>query len=171
MRMKHLSSLDFRMIIQRFLLSVKISCVQNIQDTPCQLARSTELFLQRHENRTDANRSTSKCSLAQFTHSNSLTSTATCLCKVPMYFDAQMETIQTMIKMTHGKPPENVIMIRIESTLVPDRIRASENLLPEIAKREDMVVTGDAAELIFDEKDDLLQEAGKHHRKCLLYSP
>lgn len=89
------------------------------------------------------------------TYPNSLTSTVTCLCKIPMYFDTQKETIQATIKMTPAKPPEDVTMIRIESTLAMDRIWVSENLLPEVKKREDMVVLGGAEELVFDEKDDL----------------
>lgn len=89
------------------------------------------------------------------TYPNSLTSTVTCLCKIPMYFDTQKETIQATIKMTPAKPPQDVTMIRIESTLAMDRIWVSENLLPEVEKREDMIVLGPAEELVFDEKDDL----------------
>ena len=51
------------------------------------------------------------------TYPNSLTSTVTCLCKIPMYFDTQKETIQATIKMTPAELPEEVTMIRIASTL------------------------------------------------------
>ena len=89
------------------------------------------------------------------TYPNSLTSTVTCLCKIPMYFDTQKETIQATIKMTPAKSPEEVTMIRIESTLAMDRIWVSENLLPFVRGREDMAVLGEAEALVFNENDDL----------------
>ena len=89
------------------------------------------------------------------TYPNSLTSTVTSLCKIPMYFDTQKETIQATIKMTPAKPPEEVTMIRIESTLAMERIWVSENLLPEVLQHEDMRVLGEAEPLVFNEADDL----------------
>ena len=89
------------------------------------------------------------------TYPNSLTSTVTCLCKIPMYFDTQKETIQATIKMTPDRTPEEITMIRIESTLAMERIWVSENLLSEVRKHDDMIVLGEAKELVFDENDDL----------------
>ena len=89
------------------------------------------------------------------TYPNSLTSTVTCLCKIPMYFDTQKETIQATIKMTPDRTPEEITMIRVESTLAMERIWVSENLLSEVRKHDDMVVLGEAKELVFDENDDL----------------
>ncbi|MBQ3865144.1 MAG: hypothetical protein II781_04830, partial [Clostridia bacterium] len=89
------------------------------------------------------------------TYPNSLTSTVTSLCKIPMYFDTQKETIQATIKMTPAKSPEEITMIRIESTLAMDVIQVSENLLPEVRKRDDMEILGEPEELVFDGNDDL----------------
>ena len=89
------------------------------------------------------------------TYPNSLTSTVTSLCKIPMYFDTQKETIQATIKMTPAKTPEEITMIRIASTLAMDTIWVSENLLPEIRKHTDMEILGEPQELVFDENGDL----------------
>ena len=90
------------------------------------------------------------------TYPNSLTSTVTCLCKIPMYFDTQKETIQATIKMTPGKAPEEITMIRIRETLAMDTIWVSENLLPTIRGMRDMEILGLPEELAFDENGDLL---------------
>lgn len=90
------------------------------------------------------------------TYPNSLTSTVTCLCKIPMYFDTQKETIQATIKMTPGKTPEEITMIRIRDTLAMDTIWVSENLLPTIRGMRDMEILGLPEELAFDENGDLL---------------
>lgn len=89
------------------------------------------------------------------TYPNSLTSTVTCLCKIPMYFDTQKETIQATIKMTPAKAPKDVTMIRIASTLAMDTIWVSENLLDQVARAEDMEILGEPRALVFDENDDL----------------
>lgn len=89
------------------------------------------------------------------TYPNSLTSTVTCLCKIPMYFDTQKETIQATIKMTPAKAPKDVTMIRIASTLAMDTIWVSENLLDQVAQAEDMEILGEPQALVFDENDDL----------------
>lgn len=89
------------------------------------------------------------------TYPNSLTSTVTSLCKIPMYFDTHKETIQATIKMTPAKPPKEITMIRIESTLAMDRIWVSENLLDEVRKYPDMEIIGQPESLVFNEQDDL----------------
>ena len=90
------------------------------------------------------------------TYPNSLTSTVTCLCKIPMYFDTQKETIQATIKMTPAKDPQDITMIRIGSTLAMDTIWVSENLIPEIEKYDDMKILGEPIELIFDENGNIM---------------
>lgn len=89
------------------------------------------------------------------TYPNSLTSTVTCLCKIPMYFDTQKETIQATIKMTPAKSPEEITMIRIASTLAMDTIYVSENLLDEVAATPGMEILGEPEALVFDENGDL----------------
>lgn len=90
------------------------------------------------------------------TYPNSLTSTVTCLCKIPMYFDTQKETIQATIKMTPAKSPEEITMIRIESTLAMDTIWVSENLVPVVEATEGMQVLGPAQEILFNEEGDVI---------------
>ncbi|MBQ3079823.1 MAG: DUF2088 domain-containing protein [Clostridia bacterium] len=90
------------------------------------------------------------------TYPNSLTSTVTELCKIPMYFDTQKETIQATIKMTPAKSPNEITMIRILNTLAMDTIWVSENLLEEVKKHEDMIILGKPEELVFDANGDLI---------------
>lgn len=89
------------------------------------------------------------------TYPNSLTSTVTCLCKIPMFFDTQKETVQATIKMTPAKSPDEITMIRIENTLAMDKIWVSENMLPEVRQHTDMEILGEPEELMFDENGDL----------------
>jgi hypothetical protein len=89
------------------------------------------------------------------TYPNSLTSTGTCLCKIPMYFDTQKETIQAAIRMVPGKAPRDVTMIRIANTLAMRKIMVSENLLPFVLDRQDMRQLGEAEEMKFNEQGDL----------------
>lgn len=89
------------------------------------------------------------------TYPNSLTSTVTSLCKIPMYFDTQKETIQATIKMTPGKAPEEITMIRIRDTLSMDTIWVSENLIPAVEKMPDMQLLTAPQALQFDANGDL----------------
>ena len=74
------------------------------------------------------------------TYPNSLTSTVTNLCKIPMYFDGHNNTIKATIKMVPAKPPEEVTMIRIQSTLALDTIWISENMIKEAKKYQDIEI-------------------------------
>ena len=91
------------------------------------------------------------------TYPNSLTSTVTELCKIPMYFANHKETIQATIKMVPAKQPEEVTMIRIGSTLAMDVIWVSENLIDEVKKIPGMEIIGEPEELVFDENGDLFK--------------
>lgn len=89
------------------------------------------------------------------TYPNSLTSTVTELCKIPMYFDNHQRTIQATIKMVPAKSPEEVTMIRINNTLAMDTIWISENLLEEAKTIPGIEILGEAEELVFNENGDL----------------
>lgn len=89
------------------------------------------------------------------TYPNSLTSTVTSLCKIPMYFADHKETIQATIKMTPAVAPEDITMIRIGSTLAMDTIWVSENMIPEVQKHSDMEILGEPEDLVFDNNGDL----------------
>ena len=89
------------------------------------------------------------------TYPNSLTSTVTSLCKIPMYFDTQKETIQATIKMTPGKAPEEITMIRIRDTLSMDTIWVSENLIPAVENMPDMRLLTEPEALQFDADGNL----------------
>ena len=89
------------------------------------------------------------------TYPNSLTSTVTNLCKIPMYFDGHNNTIKATIKMVPAKPPEEVTMIRIQSTLALDTIWISENMIKEAKKYQDIEILGEPEELVFDNEGNL----------------
>lgn len=89
------------------------------------------------------------------TYPNSLTSTVTSLCKIPMYFDGHRDTIRAAIKMVPGVAPEDVTMIRIRSTLDMDVIQVSENLLSYVSDPNGIEILGEAKELLFNEEGDL----------------
>lgn len=89
------------------------------------------------------------------TYPNSLTSTVSCLCKIPMYFDNHSYTIKAAIKMVWGAPPQAVTMIRIKNTLELEYIYISENLA-ELAKQDPTLeIVSEPQELIFNENGDL----------------
>ena len=89
------------------------------------------------------------------TYPNSLTSTVTCLCRIPMYFDTQKLTIQAAIKMTAGVEPEDVTMIRIRDTLSLGEIWISENLIPKAKENPMIEIIGEPEYMDFDENGNL----------------
>lgn len=89
------------------------------------------------------------------TYPNSLTSTVTELCKIPMFFEGHKQTIQATIKMVPAKSPEEVTMIRINSTLAMDTIWVSENLTEIVKQTPGMEIIGEPEELHFNKNGDL----------------
>ena len=89
------------------------------------------------------------------TYPNSLTSTVTCLCKIPMYFDNHRLTAQAAVKMTPGKAPEDVRVIRIRDTLSMGSLEVSENLLPLVERTDGMRVEDKPRAMAFNEYGDL----------------
>ncbi len=89
------------------------------------------------------------------TYPNSLTSTVTSLCKIPMYFDNHSYTIKAAVKMTWGVAPEEVTMIRIKNTLELEYIYISENLTESAMQDSTLEIVSEPQELIFNENGDL----------------
>jgi hypothetical protein len=91
------------------------------------------------------------------TYPNSITSTVTCLCNIPMYFDNHHRTIQAAIKMTPGKQPKDITMLRIHNTLKLEEIEISENLLPLARSMQELEIIGEPYEWKFNENGDLFE--------------
>ena len=89
------------------------------------------------------------------TYPNSLTSTVTSLCKIPMYFDNHKLTIQAAIKMSAGVEPEDIEIIRIAHTLALDTFWISENMVERARKHPDIEIVGEPEELEFNAEGDL----------------
>lgn len=89
------------------------------------------------------------------TYPNSLTSTVTSLCKIPMYFDNHKLTIQAAIKMSAGVEPDEIEMIRIAHTLALDTVWISENMMEQARKHPDIEIVGEPEELEFNAEGDL----------------
>lgn len=89
------------------------------------------------------------------TYPNSLTSTVTCLCKIPMYFETQKMTVQAAIKMTYGVNPEDVRIVHIKDTLSMDTIEISENMLEAAENHPEIEIIGKPEDMVFDEKGNL----------------
>ena len=70
--------------------------------------------------------------------------------KVPATYDTDREAVETALSCIGLTPPEKARVIRIKNTLMLGEIEVSEALLPEVAKRGDLTVLGDPAELRFD---------------------
>jgi hypothetical protein len=89
------------------------------------------------------------------TYPNSLTSTVTSLCKIPMYFDNHAYTIKAAIKMAWAVKPENVTLIRIKNTLELEYIYISENLMPAARQVLGLEIVSQPQSVVFDENGDL----------------
>jgi Uncharacterized conserved protein (DUF2088). len=89
------------------------------------------------------------------TYPNSLTSTVSCLCKIPMYFENHKQTIQAAIKMTPDVDTDKVTMIRIGSTLEMDTIYISENMVDEARKKPDIEILSQPEFIAFDFDGDI----------------
>jgi hypothetical protein len=70
--------------------------------------------------------------------------------KVPATFDSDREAVETALSCIGLIAPERARVIRIKNTLVLGEIECSEAFLPEIGKRPDLQVVGEARPLGFD---------------------
>ena len=70
--------------------------------------------------------------------------------KIPATFDSDREAVETALSCIGLTAPEQARVIRIKNTLVLGEIECSEAFLPDIAKRPDLEVVGEARPLGFD---------------------
>src|SRR5947207_3325708 len=81
---------------------------------------------------------------------NAITACAPNGAKVPPTYDTDREAIETALSCVGLTPPEKARVIRIKNTLMLGEIEVSEAFLSDVAKRTDLTVLGDPAELRFD---------------------
>ena len=70
--------------------------------------------------------------------------------KLPLTFDSDREAIESALGCIGLTSPESARVVRIRNTLILGEIECSEAFMPEIAKRSDLTVLGDARPLAFD---------------------
>ena len=81
---------------------------------------------------------------------NCLTACAPNGAKLPLVFDSDREAVQSALGCIGLVAPEAARVIRIKNTLLLGEIECSEAYLPEIEKRSDLAVLGEARPLGFD---------------------
>jgi hypothetical protein len=81
---------------------------------------------------------------------NCLTACAPNGAKLPLVFDSDREAVANALRCIGLTGPGQARVIRIKSTLMLGEIECSEAFLPEIARRADLAVVGDARPLGFD---------------------
>src|SRR5438309_1758136 len=70
--------------------------------------------------------------------------------KLPLVFDADREAVESALGCIGLTEPEHARVIRIKNTLMIGELECSEAFLPEIKKRADLEVVGEARPLDFD---------------------
>src|SRR5947209_490768 len=81
---------------------------------------------------------------------NCLTACAPNGAKLPLVFDSDREAVQSALGCIGLTEPEHARVIRIKNTLIIGELECSEAFLPEIKKRADLEVVGEARPLDFD---------------------
>jgi hypothetical protein len=87
---------------------------------------------------------------------NVLTSTFVERAKIPMIMENDREALQAAVRCNWGVEPEDTRFVRIPNTLHLRYAYLSENLLDEALANGNVEVVEDAADLAFDESDDLV---------------
>ncbi|HET7479965.1 MAG TPA: lactate racemase domain-containing protein [Rubrobacteraceae bacterium] len=86
---------------------------------------------------------------------NVLTSTFIERAKIPMVMANDRKALEAAIRCNWGVPPEETRFVRIPNTLHLEYMYVSENLLEEALGHDDLEVVGEAADLAFDDNDNL----------------
>ena len=76
--------------------------------------------------------------------------------RIPLYFESDREAIQAAIKLTGKRDPAQLRMVRIKNTAQLDEIWISPTLAAEAETTEGVMICGQARELEFDEKGNML---------------
>ena len=86
---------------------------------------------------------------------NAMTGNHPSAAAMAIYFDTDREVLDAALKTVGLVEPEQARVVRIVDTLHLEEIQASEALLPEIEKREDLSVVEALSEMTFDDAGDL----------------
>src|SRR5499433_1841851 len=81
---------------------------------------------------------------------NTLTACAPNGAKLPLTFDSDLEAVDNALNCIGLTRPEQARVIRIKNTLMIGEIECSEAFLPDIQKRPDLEIVGEARPLPFD---------------------
>ena len=81
---------------------------------------------------------------------NCLTACAPNGAKLPLTFDSDREAVDNALNCIGLTTPEQARVIRIKNTLMIGEIECSEAYLPDIRKRPDLEIVGEARPLPFD---------------------
>jgi hypothetical protein len=81
---------------------------------------------------------------------NCLTACAPNGAKLPLVFESDREAVENALNCIGLTRPAQARVIRIKNTLVLGEIECSETFLPEIARRPDLAIVGEAHPLAFD---------------------
>jgi len=87
---------------------------------------------------------------------NAMTGNHPSAAAMAIYFDTDREVLDAALKTVGLVEPENARVVRITDTLHLEEIQASESLMPEIEKHEELTVIEPLAEMSFDGAGDLL---------------
>ena len=99
----------------------------------------------------------------QATYLNNLTTTFVTRAFIPMYFDTEEKTLQTMMHCLRNTPLEECRLVFIPNTLFLTECHVSEALLPELSDNSRFEVSGDPEEVRFDAEGRLLLRTGGAH--------
>ena len=72
------------------------------------------------------------------------------MAKIPATYETDREAIEATLSCIGLTPPEHARVIRIKNTLMIGELEISEAYVPELSKRSDLTILGDATPFSFD---------------------
>ncbi len=91
----------------------------------------------------------------EITYINCMTGNHPSGAHIPLYFDTDRICIDRALETVGLVEPENAKVVRIHNTLELAEVLVSEAYLPEVEKRDDLEVIGEAKDMPFDANGDL----------------
>ena len=91
----------------------------------------------------------------EITYINCMTGNHPSGAHIPLYFDTDRICIDRALETVGLVEPENAKVVRIHNTLELAEVLVSEAYVPEVEKRDDLEVIGEAEDMPFDANDDL----------------
>ena len=91
----------------------------------------------------------------EITYINCMTGNHPSGAHIPLYFDTDRICIDRALETVGLVEPKNAKVLRIHNTLELAEVLVSEAYLPEVEKRDDLEVIGEAEDMPFDANDDL----------------